>query len=571
MLNFKTKLLFAVASLGLVGSANAQITCAAAPAIASKTFRAEGKTEQVGRITVGTCTGSTNTAAVSFTVTTNAPLANVLLTGTTTSATDATAELQTVGNAAVVARVAGTRVNATTLQFAFAPTITTATIDHIVIDNVRVDVSQLVAGTNVTASVASGTGLFVSSTAAVSAGFSAASLAASSFAGYSNLAICATSTSAVYALGVVRVNENFLGALSTAAQEAALEGAGTANTLATNPNGIGAGAVSGAVIGTRIALAFANLPAGVNFYIPVTVTSATGLTLSLVPAATSQDSAVLAGGTIGTTAAAGLNVGPTSGVAQINPVDGAVTAYYAVTAVGGLGSLQSTGSIGTFTGTAYPAIASPTQIVLYATIQTGTNQGVTTAPAVAVYLVGNSGTGYPQFAVPAAPTVRTAANPSGFTGFQGILSGCNTTLVFPYLLNVSGYDTGIALTNAGLGSSVTGSTVSSTTNGSCTLTLWGASSLNGTAITPIVLAAKTVVAGQVNAFTISGELSALTAPPAGYAGYGVASCNFQGAHGFAFITDGFGTTPGRGLSQGYLAPILGGVFNGTAFANTPAL
>ena len=35
----------------------------------------------------------------------------------------------------------------------------------------------------------------------------------------------------------------------------------------------------------------------------------------------------------------------------------------------------------------------------------------------------------------------------------------------------------------------------------------------------------------------------------------IAQCRFQFAHGFAFITDGFGG-PGRGLSQGYLALVI---------------
>ena len=35
----------------------------------------------------------------------------------------------------------------------------------------------------------------------------------------------------------------------------------------------------------------------------------------------------------------------------------------------------------------------------------------------------------------------------------------------------------------------------------------------------------------------------------------IAQCRFQYAHGFAFVTDGFGG-PGRGLSQGYLALII---------------
>jgi hypothetical protein len=54
-----------------------------------------------------------------------------------------------------------------------------------------------------------------------------------------------------------------------------------------------------------------------------------------------------------------------------------------------------------------------------------------------------------------------------------------------------------------------------------------------------------VAAGGIAAFTLSSQ-----AP--GFQGYAIATCGFQDAHGFAFITDGYGSV-GRGLSQGYLA------------------
>jgi hypothetical protein len=142
-------------------------------------------------------------------------------------------------------------------------------------------------------------------------------------------------------------------------------------------------------------------------------------------------------------------------------------------------------------------------------------------------------------------------------------------MIFPYIINTGGYDTGIALTNASLGTSVSGNTVTATTAGVCTFSLWGAASLNGTAVTPFSLAPINIAAGQVTAFTLSGALAG-TANASGFAGYAVASCNFQGGHGFAFLTDGFGTNPGRGLSQGYLAPILSDVYAGAyATINSP--
>src|SRR6185437_5525804 len=115
----------------------------------------------------------------------------------------------------------------------------------------------------------------------------------------------------------------------------------------------------------------------------------------------------------------------------------------------------------------------------------------------------------------------------------GQLTTCATTLLFPYILNAGGYDTGVALTNASAGTSLS-------QDGTCSVMFYG----TGVPSTnPYVTG--TITAGTVGAFTVSSTAS-------GFVGYAIATCNFQNAHGFAFITDGFGA-PGRGLSQGYLA------------------
>src|SRR5208283_5116319 len=124
------------------------------------------------------------------------------------------------------------------------------------------------------------------------------------------------------------------------------------------------------------------------------------------------------------------------------------------------------------------------------------------------------------------------------------------------VLTSSGYDTGIELSNAGLGSTVTGlNTVAATTAGSCTMTVWGSSGFGAAAIAPFALTNSplAITAGTVNAFTLS---TALPAADPSFVGYMIASCNFQGAHGFGFVFGGAnGATQGAGLSYGYLAPI----------------
>jgi hypothetical protein len=56
-------------------------------------------------------------------------------------------------------------------------------------------------------------------------------------------------------------------------------------------------------------------------------------------------------------------------------------------------------------------------------------------------------------------------------------------------------------------------------------------------------------------FTLSsGNAARNVVGNAGFQGFLIAQCEFQYAHGFAFITDGFGGIPA--LAQGYLALVI---------------
>jgi hypothetical protein len=413
-------------------------------------------------------------------------------------------------------------------------------------------------------------------------------LGTTSFVGYNNIAICSLTTTQVNVVGTVVINEGFINAFTDLQQEAANEYNGTlalgmtAGNNANNPNGVtGASAATatpttaGSIVGTTLAVNFGNLLAGINYYVPTvvnvgtctTVPSNTCFQLTLVSGPTS--SAQLAGGTIGTSKSGGYPGGAVSGVYQLTVTNSAATAYYAVTS-DIPNAVDSTGANtvqNPYSGTPSApanALGVTGQLNLYETLPTGsTATGVSTGPTVSVYPVGNTAPGYPEFVTPTTPTVVKISNPTspaGTTGSQGILSGCNTTLLFPYILTSSGYDTGLEITNAGLGSTVTGlNTITPTTAGSCTLTAYGSSAFGAAAITPFALTTSplAITAGTVNAFTLS---SALPAADPSFVGYLIASCNFQGAHGFGFVFGGAnGATQGAGLSYGYLAPILADV------------
>ena len=116
---------------------------------------------------------------------------------------------------------------------------------------------------------------------------------------------------------------------------------------------------------------------------------------------------------------------------------------------------------------------------------------------------------------------------------------CTTTLLFPWITNQSGFDTGVAISNTSadwLGTPHQ--------QGICTVHWHGADSAGATfSDTP----SGSIGAGEQFIFLVSTE-----APD--FQGYIIVVCEFQFAHGFAFISDGFGGV--QTLAQGYLALIL---------------
>ena len=118
------------------------------------------------------------------------------------------------------------------------------------------------------------------------------------------------------------------------------------------------------------------------------------------------------------------------------------------------------------------------------------------------------------------------------------ISACQTDLLFTFLTNQAGFDTGFEIANTS-----TDPFGTSAQNGTCTLNWYGSGPAAGTATTTPSIASGTAYTNLVSSAA------------AGFQGYMIAVCNFQFGHGFAFISDGYGQ-PGRGLSQGYLASVI---------------
>lgn len=129
------------------------------------------------------------------------------------------------------------------------------------------------------------------------------------------------------------------------------------------------------------------------------------------------------------------------------------------------------------------------------------------------------------------------------------ISTCSTDLLFPFVTNESGFETGISIANT-----TSDPLGTAAQNGSCYIQFYGdtAPATNTTVTAPCTSAGActgAINSGKVFASTLSSIIGT-----GSFQGYAFAVCNFQYAHGFAFISD----THATNLAMGYLAIIVNG-------------
>jgi hypothetical protein len=132
---------------------------------------------------------------------------------------------------------------------------------------------------------------------------------------------------------------------------------------------------------------------------------------------------------------------------------------------------------------------------------------------------------------PPAPTMRTLDS-LGFDCPKDVASN-TTNLLYTFVTNQGGFDTGLTISNTGsdpFGTAGQG--------GSCKLNFYGQN-----APTP-------VSSGNIAPGATYTTLTSVSAPT--FQGYMIATCNFPYARGFAFISD----LGARNLAMGYLAQVI---------------
>ncbi|MDZ4799550.1 MAG: hypothetical protein SGI92_15415 [Bryobacteraceae bacterium] len=165
-----------------------------------------------------------------------------------------------------------------------------------------------------------------------------------------------------------------------------------------------------------------------------------------------------------------------------------------------------------------------------------------------VYTASNAGQS--DFGTPSIP--RFVAGTASAQSFFSI-SSCVTNLLFPFVTNQAGFDTGIAIANT----SQDPFSSSNQNAGTCRLNYYGTLPNNAPLTTTSETTDRDVAAGATLTMVLStGGGFGLKGNP-NMQGYIIAQCNFRFAHGFAFITDG--PIGQARVAEGYLAIVLDGI------------
>jgi len=548
MVNFSKILGLAGAAVVFSGLAYGQAVCAAPTATSLGIIRAEGTTELVSPLQF-ICTSTTalpaGTASLQIFMSPSLPVTSKALSSSSTEA-----DVVVNGGTAVLSSVSGSTINfsSITLPAVAAPNCGANYCYTFVVSNVRVNATSLTVGTGVPPTVSelgfiSGsatsitpaalastqvafaqnglgttktyTGFTTSATAPFPAGSPNSTSGANGFVvcnPYSPKADGVSLSAASQAAGaslafVIQINENFSTAFKTAT--------GTYSEQSQVP--VSSGSTTNTVVdGTRLQLNFSNVPSSVTLYVPngpiPSASTGSTATIQLTASAAGTAFAPVTSATTSSITSA-FTKGATSTLAAVTVSSGSGSAVFEVTAAD---------------NTYLDQYNIPVFVVASANSVAPSTTPITTS--VSFNPIGS--TVIPNFAVTSSTTTLT----------ESAFSSCSTSLLFPFVTNQLGFDTGLAIANTSsdpFAANLGGATAQA---GTCTLNFYGSGAPSPSNVTTANVPTGTVY------------VQALSGIAAGFQGYMIAYCQFQFAHGFAFITDGVGAS--GGLSQGYLAGVI---------------
>jgi hypothetical protein len=289
--------------------------------------------------------------------------------------------------------------------------------------------------------------------------------------------------------------------------------------------------------GTKLKVSFTNVPDGVSIYVTTTQTVAGTSVVSATntnPAITATLADPSSGSEVTGVTCGGSGTQYTTRKISVSNKAGSAT-WEIATVADDASTAQKSISFGV-------TVAYTAQTSLGLPGLTGDKPGAITGSFAPISVVNYATTGdaIPRF------VERTTDNAPVFA-----IVPCVTNLLYPFVSNSSGFDTGIVISNTSLDAGTTAIPLlaTSTQTGPCTVFYF-----NGESTAPAPQTTPTIKPGQVYGFTLSsGGVPGASSSTIGFQGYAIARCNFQFAHGYAYITDR--NVPSTG-SAGYLALVI---------------
>lgn len=557
MADFKTKLL-TLASVAAVFTGIAHAQVAGCTASSNAVFvAAEGTTEQVSDVTIS-CPAQGNALATTVNLSVYLSPAVSITSATLGSGGSARSETEAGLTGAFATSAAGAGgqgsvgANATPANSVQAGVVSGSSItfngivipantaSSFTITNIKINASQIatssgaptavtetifISGTNVTPAVLSAVNVAFA-TNALSGIYTSGAVASGTSIG--GIPICSGQTAfgdnLTTAQFFVGFGEGFSTAFKTqgtAAGNSTLGSEFTANTY--TGYGVTTPAANTATSGTRVQIVFNNIPANVNLYVPLVIHDQGGSagTMTLTASATGALSAVAGSTANGAPGASANNTSVSGGstFGLLTASSGSATAVYEET-TNAFGSVEN--------------------YVVPVGVQVGA--AVVPAPASAITATVSFG---PIGATSNVPNFVSGSSTATKNG--NAFTACTTTLLFPFVTNQLGFDTGLAIANTSndLLATKNGSPVSQAVNqsGTCQLNFFGSSAPT----TPYT--SSSIASGST--FT-----SAASTLAPGFQGYVTAVCNFQYAHAFAYVV--YNLTQSNGAAMGYLGLVIPG-------------
>jgi len=311
--------------------------------------------------------------------------------------------------------------------------------------------------------------------------------------------------------------------------------------------------------GTRIKFVFGNIPTNVALSVP------TSISVTLISGTSYNLQMNLTSGT------------ETGAFSQQSATSGAGTAAATATTVYGANWTLPAGSGGTVIyETTQANLTVIKSFLLPVQVSYASNTVVAPAGPITVTTSYSESPATPGAALPTPlPTIPYFAN-TGTLLNGATFAVCQTTLLFPFITNQAGFETGIAIANTGLDNlNPTGKVTSVATGqaGACTINFYGSVGAEGGAQPTQPTAANfpsatnkpttTIAPGTTHADTLTDVVGGP------FQGYAIAVCPFLYARGFAFIEYGLATS--NGIVEGYLADVINSNRTSSVAANAQVL